>query len=303
MANDLTVIILTFNEERHIARCIASVQGFAARVVVVDSFSTDRTRDLAIQFGAEVMTNSWKNHATQFNWALDNADIRTTWIMRLDADEVVLPDLADALSPPALAKWGRNICGLTVNRQIHFLGRWIRHGGIYPIPVLRVWRTGLGRCEDRWMDEHILVTGGVGGIAADIADINLNNLTWWTEKHNNYATREAIDVLLAREQRASSTSDLRMSAHTKLKRFAKKWVYGSLPSGLRPAVYFTYRFILRLGFLDGWPGLAFHVLQGFWYRFLVDAKLKEMERLMSDRQWDLSTLASREYGIDLSVRV
>ena len=180
---DLTVLILTYNEEKHLARCIGSVKTLANRVVVIDSASTDRTVDLAKALGADVYQNRWVNHAAQFNWALDNTSISTKWIVRLDADEIVSSELADMLLErlPSIAE---STAGLTVNRRIYFLNKWIRHGGLYPARMLRIFRRGKGRCEQRWMDEHILVSGTVQNLEADICDMNLNSVSWWISKHN-----------------------------------------------------------------------------------------------------------------------
>ena len=176
---------------------------------------------------------------------------------------------------------------------MHFLGRKIRWGGMYPVHMLRLWRTGRGHIEARWMDEHILVDGPVTHIDGELADINLNTVGWWTAKHNGYATREAIDQLL-RDKSAPDTATL--SPQARRKRWIKDNLYARLPLGLRPLLYFLYRYILRLGFLDGWQGLAFHTLQGFWYRFLVDVKIAEIRRLMQSRNQDLATVVEAEYG-------
>lgn len=297
-AADLTVLILTFNEERHIARCIESTRGLARRVVVVDSGSTDGTCDIAVRLGAELYRHAWTNHAAQINWALDNSSIQTEWVMRLDADEVFTPGLHLCLSLtlPAIPKY---IVGLTVNRQIHFMGRWIKHGGLYPIRVLRVWRNGQGRCEARWMDEHILVEGRIHHLNGDIADINLNDITWWTAKHNGYAVREAIELLLSEQSGSCRSGQLGMSRQARVKRWVKSSVYAHLPLGLRSAAYFSYRYVLRAGILDGWQGFAFHFLQGFWYRFLVDVKVFEIRSMMSARNQPLREVVESEYGFKI----
>jgi len=287
---DLTVIILTRDEARHIERCIASVAAVATRIVVVDSGSTDATCDLARAAGADVFEHPWINYATQFNWAIDHTRIATAWIFRLDADEVVLPELAAAL-PGFLA--ATPATGVTINRRIHFLGRWLRHGAIYPVRTLRLWRTGQGRCEDRWMDEHILVGGAVAHLDADIADINLNNIGWWTDKHNRYATRGAIDELLVRPDSARHGA---IGPQARARRFAKQHLYPRLPLGLRAIPFFAYRYVFRLGFLDGWQGLVFHSLQSLWYRFLVDVKIREIRHLMAERGQGLSEVVEAEYG-------
>ena len=291
----ITAIILTYNESRHIERCLRSVVSHVERVVVIDSNSTDNTRELAASLGADVLQNDWVNHATQLNWGLDNANIETPWVFRVDADEVFTKELATVLSG-VCASAPERVAGFTVNRQIHFLGRWMRHGSIYPLRMLRLFRYGKGRCEQRWMDEHIVVDGDVGHLNADIVDDNLNSLSWWTEKHNGYATREVIDLLL-NEGTDKRVTNVAMSRQAKLKRWMKESVYGRLPLGIRPALYFFYRYVLRLGFLDGWQGMVFHVLQVFWYRFLVDAKLMEACSMMKREGLSAAEVIERLHGV------
>jgi glycosyltransferase involved in cell wall biosynthesis len=294
--SDLTVVVLTFNEEHHLARCLESVRGLASKVVVIDSGSTDHTREMAVKYGAQVLVNPFVNQALQFNWGLDNAEIKTTWVMRLDADEIVTPKLRENILN-ILPTVVPEVAGLTVNRQIHFMGRWIRHGGIYPIRTLRFWRNGQGRCENRWMDEHIIVQGEIKHVDADIADINLNNITWWINKHNHYATREAIELLAAESRPTPYPASMSGSAH--FKRWLKNSVYAKLPIGFRPVSYFFYRYVLRFGFMDGFQGVAFHGLQGLWYRFLVDVKCYELTTMMVDREQSLQEIVKTEYGYDI----
>ncbi len=295
---DLTVIILAFNEEKHLTRCLQSLARVARRVVVVDCFSTDRTVEIATSHGADVVQHPWVNHSAQVNWALDNVPVDTQWTMRLDADEVVTPQLAQALHRD-LPNYPEAVMGLTVNRQIHFLGRWIRHGAIYPLRMLRIWRTGHGRCENRWMDEHMIVSGEIRHVDADIADINLNNITWWTAKHNQYASREAVDLLMHRERTGATAETSQLDAQAGMKRWLKLKVYARLPLGLRALLYFLYRYFLRLGFLDGWQGFAFHFLQGFWYRFLVDVKVHELETVMRSQGLTLAQAVRQEFGFEI----
>jgi glycosyltransferase involved in cell wall biosynthesis len=298
-ASSLTVLILTFNEARHIERAIASVRDVATRIVVVDSGSTDETRNLAAAAGADVFQNPWSNHSRQINWALTNTAIDTCWTFRLDADEIVLPELAASLAP--LGSPPTEIMGYTVNRRIHFLGRWLRHGGLYPVRTLRLFRTGYGSCEERWMDEQILVQGPVGHLDADLADINLGNIGWWTAKHNDYATREAIEELLGdRALARDATADSALEPRARFRRWVKLRLYRGLPFGLRALLPFVYRYIVRLGFLDGWQGLSFAVLQAFWFRFLTDVKIREIGALAAERNQSLSQVIETEYGIRIS---
>lgn len=273
----LSVLILTHNEEQNIAKCLGSVRALTDRIYIVDSGSDDRTVEIARGFGAQVATRRWTTYAEQFNWGLDHFAFDTEWIMRLDADEELTPELVNALraflaSPPA------DVTGVYVRRRVYFLGRWIRHGGYYPTWLLRIFRRGVGRCESLWMDEHIVVSRGqTTQLRADIIDYNNKDLTFWTDKHNKYANREVLDVLAqggaAPAGALLAPSLVESQAHSR--RWAKTNVYGRAPLFLRAFLYFFYRYFLRLGFLDGREGLLFHFLQGCWYRLLVDAKLYE----------------------------
>lgn len=294
---DLTVIILTQDEARHIGRCIASIRDVATRIIVVDSGSTDETCTLAAAAGAEVIHHPWTNYAQQFNWAIDRFGKADGWAMRLDADEVVAPGLAGKIrSFVATMPTDGDVAGATIDRAIYFLGRKIRWGGMYPTQVIRIWRCGKGRVENRWMDEHVVVSGKVEHLDGEIEDINLNSIGWWTTKHNHYATREAIDQLTLDTQ---ADINGEMGSQARRKRWLKDHFYARLPLGLRPVLYFFYRYLLLLGFLDGWQGLAFHGLQGFWYRFLVDVKIAELKTLMAKRDQDLATVVAEEYGYRL----
>lgn len=296
----LTVVILTFNEAQHLARAIGSVRDVAHRVVVVDSGSTDATCQIAGDLGAQVLQNPWVNYATQLNWALDQLGKDTDWVMRLDADEIVMPELAAEIDG-SLATLDEGIDGVFVSRRMTFLSRPIRHGGLFPIRVLRLFRHGRGRCEDRWMDEHIKVEGKTAEFQGEIVDDNLNSLSWWTEKHNSYASREVVDILNLEHgfMPHETVASLKGGQQAGVKRWLKERVYARLPGGLRAFAYFFYRYIIRLGFLDGREGRAFHILQGFWYRFLVDAKLFEVRKYMAQHDVDVVTAIDKVLGIKL----
>ena len=296
----LTVVILTKNEERHISRAMASVASIASRIVVVDSGSTDRTAELARDGGAEVLIHPFVTQAQQFNWALDQLPADTDWVFRLDADEVVTDALTSEIKTQ-MNGLSPSVNGIYISRRITFLGRPIQWGGLFPVRVLRLFRFGRGRCENRWMDEHILVTGETVGFNGEIVDDNLNSLTWWTEKHNAYASREVVDLLNLEYgfMEYETVADLRGGLQTGIKRWVKEKVYARLPGGVRAFGYFLYRYVVRLGFLDGKEGTAFHVLQGFWYRYLVDIKLHAVKVYMRNTDVDV-TIAIRDV-LDIDV--
>jgi glycosyltransferase involved in cell wall biosynthesis len=275
----LTALILTQNEEKHLARCIRSVQAIGANVVIVDCGSTDSTLAIAKSHGACVLHHAWVNYATQYNWGLAQLKEDTDWVLRIDADEVVTAQLAAEINA-RLPKVSDSVDGVYFGRRMTFQGRQIRHGGLFPINVLRLFRRGHGRCENRWMDEHIVVDGATIQFPGEIVDDNLNTLTWWTEKHNKYASREAVDLLNLEYRFLPAADPLAVGTQPGAKRWIKEQVYSRSPGGVRAFAYFLYRYVLRLGFLDGRAGANFHFLQGFWYRYLVDAKVEEVKRFM-----------------------
>jgi glycosyltransferase involved in cell wall biosynthesis len=282
----------------HIERCVRSAQQFAKHVFVVDSGSDDGTDELARSLGAQVVHHAWENHhARQVNWALDNLPIDTDWVFRMDADEWVTPELArelneqlDALPP--------DVSGVVLRRRMYAFGKHLRWGGQDRIHLLRIWRRGQARCEERWMDEHMLLTSGQSvRFRHDFADDNKKPLSWWITKHAGYAVREVADTLLARS--AAQAAEPRTGHGGRLRSWLKRFVYGVIPRFVRPMVYFVFRYFLLLGFLDGVPGLLWHVLQGFWYRFLVDAILFDVERrAAAEGVTPLSVLES-SYGMKL----
>lgn len=298
---DISVIILTFNEEKHIARCIKSLSTFTDKVFIVDSGSTDKTVEIAKGLGAEVIVNQWVNYATQFNFGIENNPFKTKWLMRMDSDEYVLPELSDEINQK-LALTLEEISGMYIKRRVIFFEKWIKHGAFYPMWLMRIWRNGHGICEESWMDEHIkLFQGNVIHLEKDLVDHNLNNITWWTQKHNLYTIREVIDILnikynfrdfVAVEPKLFGTQEER-------KRYLKV-KYASVPLFTRPIFYFIYRYFLRLGFIDGKQGLMWHFLQGFWYRFLIDVKIYEIyQRVGRDKQ-DIINFFKTEYDKDLT---
>lgn len=271
----ICVIILTYNEEEHIARAINSVKKIAKDILVVDSFSSDKTLDLAIKNGARVINNKFINHSNQFNWSLQYVNPEIDWIFRLDADEIVTPKLKDELLKN-LSEISNDISGISLRRRIVFMGKEIKWGGVFPIQVVRMFRYGKGKAEDRLMDEHINVDGKIiSNFYGEIHDINLHPLSRWIEKHNKYSNLEALEVIKKEMNYVNLDSKFKLHSSAKIKRIIKERIYLNLPAQLRPFLYFLYRFFIMLGFLDGRRGLAFHFLQGFWYRYLVELKIIE----------------------------
>ena len=277
---DISVIILTFNEEIHIKRCLDRISPFVKSVFIIDSFSTDKTLEIAGEYGnVTILQNKWTNYATQFNWGLENADIKTKWILRLDADEYLTPDLIEELKEK-LPSLEQDITGIVFPLRRVFLGRTIRRG-MNQVKLLRLFKKSKARSEVRQMDEHIqVIEGRTVEFKNEFADDNLNNLSWWTQKHIGYAIREAADLLdIEFDFTNTSTSDdsKQISEQAHQKRMMKH-KYAKQPLFWRSFAYFCYRYFFKLGFLEGKEGFLWHFLQGWWYRTLVDAKVFEIKK-------------------------
>jgi glycosyltransferase involved in cell wall biosynthesis len=294
-------IVLTFNEELHLRRCLNSIKDTVAEVLVVDCYSTDATVAIARELGASVIQNAWVNHATQFNYALTQLREDVDWVLRIDADEYLTAALAAEIRT-TLPKLPADVDGVNLPRRMTFMRHLIRHGGVFPVQALRLFRRGSGECENRWMDEHIKVAGTTVNFSNELIDDNLNPLTWWVNKHNRYASCEVVDLLNLEYgfMPHDTVASLSAGSQASCKRWIKEQVYARLPGGCRAFAYFFYRYFLRLGFLDGAEGRAFHVLQGFWYRYLVDAKLAEVKRYMLANNCGVEQAIKDVLGINLN---
>jgi len=301
--NNLTAIILTFNEDVHIRRCIESIQPLADKIFIIDSYSTDDTVQMAESMGAVVVKRHFKNQAEQFQWGLDNLNITTKWVMKLDADEYLEQKSRDELQK-LLFKAPDDVDGFYIRRKILFMRKWIRYGGVYPLTVLRIWRDGRGRVEQRWMDEHIILPPGAKTVTikGNLVDDNLKGITFWTDKHNHYASREMADILIQKYfpgQGDHALREMKTDPQARWKRIIKEDIYGKMPIGFRAVLYFFYRYFLRFGFLDGGKGFTWHFMQGFWYRLLVDIKVNEIESRCGGDLNLIRKVILEEYGIRL----
>lgn len=279
MAN-LTTIILTYNEELNIEECIKSILQISERIIVVDSFSNDKTVEIAKKLGVEVYQNEFINQAKQFKYGLNIAKIRTQWVLRIDADERLTNNSAKEIGELCNKNLNTDINGIVVRFEVNFLGRKLKHGGIYPFKKLIVFKYGLGEIEDRNMDEHIfLLKGRAVEVINDSLHCDYKDLSAWIEKHNKYSSREVIDYF---ESFSSRETGKGLDKGARLKRFIKFNVYYKLPMGIRSYLYYMYRYYYKMGFLDGKEGEIFAFLQAYWYRYLVDAKIYEKNKKNSE---------------------
>lgn len=259
---EITVIILTLNEEFNISYCLNNVSGWAKEIIVLDSYSEDSTIPLAKSFGAKVFFRHFDNYANQRNYAVKELPISNDWILFLDADEWLTEELKQEISEVIQ---NTHFDGFLIKRRLYFLGKWIRHGGNYPIWNLRLFRKGIAMVE-REVNEHIKINGKIGRLKYDMVDENRKGLTFWLHKHIGYARMEAKQFNLSNGLTAKFWGN-------PIER--KSWIRNNIWNKIsipliRPFIYFFYTYIIRLGFLDGRVGFIYRFLHDLWYIFLID---------------------------------
>lgn len=296
----VTAIVMTLNEKLNLQDCLDSVSSFIDEIIIVDCFSSDNTLDIAKKYTNNIYQNKWINYSQQYNWAIANAKIKNEWILRLDADErwtkEGFEELRDIIE-------NDKADGVYIKMKIFFMGRWIKYGGFYPNYFLRVYKKSKGRMEDRWMDEHIKVDGRTLISNIDVIESNYDrqkNISLWIDKHNKYATREAIEFLIQKHNLKKVDTVAKFWGNkTERKRWLKEKLYFCIPLFLRPFLYYIHRYIFKLGFLDGKEGFIFHFLHAFWYRFLVDVKVYQIEKLAKEENKAIPEVIKEHYNIDV----
>jgi len=290
----VSVLIPVKNEQRNIVECIRHVR-WAQHIVVVDSRSEDDTVALAQAMGAAVVQFDYKRHSPtgwpkKRNWTLEHYDWPHEWVLIMDADEHMTPEITREVAQvvngtyqPAHADWAGCGDGYWLNRRFMFLGSWIRHCGYYPSYNVRLFKHRAGRYErlgnlgdtgsgDNEVHEHIVLsTGKPGTLQHDFLHYAYPDLTTWIEKHNRYSSWEAHAMLAGNESDLSASP---FGPPIERRRWLKK-VAHKLPC--RPTLRFFYGYVLKLGFLDGYPGFVLCRLMA-WYEFVSIAKWREMKR-------------------------
>ena len=267
---DISVIILTYNESLHIKRCINSIKEFVREVIIVDSYSTDRTIDICKKLKVRIYKNKFVNQAIQMNWALKNINIKSKWIFRMDADEFI--DKDSIINIGNIINSNKNISGVILERKVKFLNKMINYGLTSPHKTLRVWKKGKGKYPILDVDEQVKVNGKVLISDAVIIDHNLKSFKWWIGKHKNYSQREAISYLKINKKKYAFPSK---DAMYKKK---KHNIYYKTPILVRPFLLFIYGYFFKLGFLAGWQGLLYNLFQILWYRLLVDIMIIQLSK-------------------------
>jgi len=273
----ISVIILTFNEDKHIRRAIQSIRSISDDIIIVDSFSTDNTINISKKFKTKIFKNKFINQAQQFNWALNNVKIKNNWILRLDADEYLSKELTYEIKKKLpLIDLNKEINGICLTRKQFFMRKLIRFGGRGKLIMLRLFRKNFAQCENRLMDEHIMIKKGkILKFKNFFYDDNLNNLENFKEKHKKYAKREARQYLI--DQNNKRKLNFKYNTRTMIKKFLITNVYYKIPYQISSMLYFLIRYIVLLGFLDGINGLKYHYIQGFWYRYLVGKNITKLK--------------------------
>jgi glycosyltransferase involved in cell wall biosynthesis len=238
----------------------------------VDSFSKDNTVEILREYGCKVVQRTFANYADQRNWAIDNLKLKYSWQLHIDADEELEPQLVHEIK--ALNFDAIDADGFIIGRKIVFLGKVLRFGGIAKTWHYRLFRTGFGRCEDRLYDQHFVGSGRTKTINAFMLDHQEDTISEWTARHNRWSDMEAVEADNFEDAKAGQIRPSFTGNRIERVR-AGKGVYYRLPLFARACAYFLYRYVIRLGFADGRSGLIYSVLQGFWFRFLVDAKIYE----------------------------
>lgn len=297
---NITTIILTYNEELHIARCLENVCPFSKKVIIVDSLSIDHTQEIAeevnkLYHNVEFVGHQYPgNQAEQFNWAIDNLNIDTEWVLRIDADEYLLPELVEELKQK-VPDMPKDVTGIEFKRRHIILGKWMKHG-IYPVIMIRMFRNGYGRYDARLMDEHItLKEGRTVVFDNDFCDHTLMNISDYCKKHIDYAERESVEILKEMyglsDDVSVQVSHLGKQAEVKHR---KKNTYNRLPLFWRSFAYFVYRYFIKGGFFDGKAGFAFAFVQGWWYRTIIDVNILNTKRWLKANNLDADTLEGKQ---------
>lgn len=271
----ISAIILTYNEEKNIEKCLKSVYHWVDEIFIVDSFSNDRTVEIAKKYTDRIYQHEFINYSIQRNWAQKNLPIKNDFVFHIDADEWVSEELKKEIFEIFEKGYFKNYDGFLISRKTIFYNKWIKYGGHYPRYHLRIFKKDKGRCEKREYDQHFIVEGRVKKLKNPIVNDVTMEISEFINKYAKWALFEAKSIINKEKEEIKPSL---LGNPIQRIRWFKKNIYLRLPLFLRCFLYFIYRYFLRLGFLDGIEGLIFHFLQGFWFRFIVDVKIWELKK-------------------------
>lgn len=291
----VTAIVMTYNEEQNIEACLKSIFPFVSQIIIVDSSSTDDTLIIAKKYNCEIYTFNSSIQSEVIKWAFINCDFKHNWIIRVDADErwtkEGFEELENYLSD-------ESVNGVYIRRKVFFMGKWLRYGGMYKSHFAVVFRKDKAIMEDRLMDEHLVIDGKIVKSTIDVIEANYDrqeNISLWTDKHNRYSTREAVEYLISEYRVKQDTLGSIKGSGVNKKRWLKNNFYYKMPIFLRPFLYFFQRYFLQLAILDGRAGFIHTMLQGFWYRFLVDTKIYQIRNLANANNTNMEDYLKSKY--------
>jgi glycosyltransferase involved in cell wall biosynthesis len=277
----LSVVILTFNSEATIIETIEAARKVSNDIHAVDSFSTDATVSILHERGVTVIQRPFENYGGQRNWAINNLPLRHAWQLHLDSDERLSDELVREINSLQFDATSA-VSGYFIPRLVHFMGKPIRHGAMYPIWHLRLFLGSEGRCEDRLYDQHFYVGGATAKLSGAMIDDIRMPLSEWVIRHNRWSDAQ-VRAFCAEASTRGEIGPKMFGTPIQRKRRLRS-LYNKSPLFVRAFLLFFYRYVIRFGFLDGTPGLVFFVLQTFWFHFLVDAKLYERSRDLPRRE-------------------
>jgi glycosyltransferase involved in cell wall biosynthesis len=274
----VSAVVLTRDEELNLPTCLASMTDLVDQIFVVDSGSTDSTRQIAAAAGAIVITHDFTGHSAQWQWALSQLPLQHDWVLGLDADQRLTPELAAELRELFRTGGTAGFDGFYIARRNIFRGKWIRWGGYYPKRFIKLFRRDrLVHESADLLDHHFRVQGKAGMLQHDLIEENRkeDNIDFWVQKHLRYAELLALEEARRRAGIAPTTVQPALFGNPDERAEWQKKTWTLLPRFVRAPAYFLWRYLFRLGFLDGKQGFAFHFLHAFWFRLITDLKIDE----------------------------
>ena len=274
-------IVISYNEEFHLPRLLTSIKSLDAPVFLLDSGSTDNTINIANEFGCIIKTNPFVNHPKQWHAALTTFDIQTLWVICLDSDQVVSEELLSLLKDFKDEDF-KDVSGIYFNRKNIFKGKWLQHGGYFPLYLLKMFRYGVGYSDlNENMDHRFIVPGKTtiwkkGYLIEE--NVKENEISFWIAKHNRYSDLVAQEEWERLQQLRTQTLKPDLFGSPDQKKAFLKSIWWKMPLYVRPFIYFFHRYFIQLGILDGKQGFVFHFLQAFWFRLVVDIKIDEIRK-------------------------
>ncbi len=268
---DVSIVILTYNEEVNIGAALRSVCSWTKEVFVVDSGSTDRTADIARSFpGVRVVQHAFDSYGAQWDWALNHLPLTACWVMKLDADEWVSDSLREEIVRLTRDADCRH-SGYYMRFRLRFDNQWLRFGGFHRTWILRLWRRDSGQSDKRPVNEHVVVHGTVGRLRSYFMHDDRKGISAWLRRHNYYSTEEAREAV--------GGTQLELTGPAGRRKWFKRHVWPYVP--WKPLFYFAYVYFVRLGILDGRAGFRYACLRSFYY-YLIELKKSEMRSVESN---------------------